>query len=90
MVLEDALAQITDTTLNPDYVSNSLIVKNYDDNGATYKWLEKINDELAERRERFFAFQTGQSATELTQRLILEEGTDPNITPVIYDIAPAK
>lgn len=88
MVLSDALALITDTTLNPDYVPNSLIVKSYDDNGATYKWLEKINDELAERHERFFAFEAGQSSTALVDRTILTEGT--LATPVIYDIAPAK
>lgn len=83
MILQEALDIITN---NADYVPNSLILKNYDDNGATYKWLQRLDDGIAERNERFFAFAAGQSAVELTQRALLEVET----IPVIYNITPAK
>ena len=56
MTVQDVLDAYTGEA---NYIANSMIVKSFDDNGATYKWLCKnSNGAGAFRREIFIATST--------------------------------
>lgn len=55
MLVSDILTSIEN---NADYITNSLILKNSDDKGCTYKWLSRTN--ICAMRKQIFIATSGE------------------------------
>jgi len=46
-----------------DYVPNSLIIKSFDNNGLTFKWLESNVSGTADRKQKFIELDESEATT---------------------------
>jgi len=61
---------------SPGYVINSIIIKSQDRRGCAIKWLV-MTDDVANRRERFFAFSENESGSIEDKTIIFEVDVVP-------------